>query len=55
MTKKKTLLDFVSENTFIHTIFSILLGFGVGVVSPYLDAFCFRAAYSATDIFDIIL
>jgi len=32
MTKKKTLLDFVSENTFIHTIFSILLGFGVGAL-----------------------
>ena len=32
MTKKKSFLDVVSENRFLHTIFSIILGFLVGAV-----------------------
>ena len=32
MTKKKSFLDFVSENTFIHILLSILLGFLVGAI-----------------------
>lgn len=32
MNKKKTLVDFLAENSFIHTIFSILLGFIVGAI-----------------------
>ena len=32
MTKKKSFLDFVSENTFIHVLLSILLGFVVGAL-----------------------
>ena len=32
MTKKKGLLDFLSENTFIHILLSILLGFLVGAI-----------------------
>lgn len=32
MTKKKGLLDFVAETTFIHILFSIILGFAVGAV-----------------------
>lgn len=32
MTKKKSFLDFVSENKFLHILFSIILGFLVGAV-----------------------
>ena len=32
MTKKKSFLDFVSENTFIHIILSIILGFLIGAI-----------------------
>ena len=32
MTKKKGFLDFISENTFIHVLLSILLGFVVGAI-----------------------
>ncbi len=32
MTKKKSVLDFLSENTFIHILLSILLGFLVGAI-----------------------
>ena len=32
MTKKKSFLDFLSENTFIHILLSILLGFLVGAI-----------------------
>lgn len=32
MKKKKTLLDFLAENKFIHIIFSIILGFLVGAI-----------------------
>ena len=32
MTKKKSFLDFVSENTFIHILLSIILGFLIGAI-----------------------
>ena len=32
MTKKKSFLDFVSENTFIHILLSIVLGFLIGAI-----------------------
>ena len=32
MTKRKGIIDFISENKFIHTLFSIVLGFLVGAI-----------------------
>ena len=39
MSKKKGLLDFISENTFIHILLSIVLGFLVGAIFLAIMAF----------------
>ena len=45
MTKKKTVLEFISENTFIHILLSILLGFLVGAVFLAVMGLSVGAAY----------
>ena len=45
MTKKKGLLDFISENTFIHIILSILLGFLIGAIFLAVMGLSVGAAY----------
>ncbi len=45
MTKKKDFLDIVSENRFLHTIFSIILGFVVGAVFLAVMGISVGAAY----------
>ncbi|MBP3209669.1 MAG: ABC transporter permease [Oscillospiraceae bacterium] len=45
MTKKKSFLDFVSENKFLHILFSIILGFLVGAVFLAVMGLSVGAAY----------
>ena len=45
MTKKKSFLDVVSENRFIHILLSILLGFLVGAVFLSIMGLSVSAAY----------
>lgn len=45
MTKKKSFLDFVSENTFIHILLSIIFGFLVGAVFLVVMGLSVGAAY----------
>ena len=45
MTKKKGLLDFISENTFIHILLSIVLGFLVGAIFLAIMGLSVGAAY----------
>ena len=45
MTKKKGLLDFLSENTFIHILMSIILGFLVGAIFLAVMGLSVGAAY----------
>ena len=45
MTKKKTLLKFISENTFIHILLSIILGFLVGAIFLAVMGLSVGAAY----------
>lgn len=45
MTKKKSFLDFLSENTFIHILLSILLGFLVGAIFLAIMGLSVGAAY----------
>ena len=45
MTKKKSFLDIISENRFIHILFSILLGFLVGAVFLVIMKLSVGAAY----------
>ena len=47
MTKKKSFLEFISENRFIHVLLSILLGF---VVFMICIAVCFVKQHSALDV-----
>ena len=46
MTKKKSFLDFLSENTFIHILLSIILGFLVGAVFLAVMGLSVGEAYS---------
>ena len=45
MTKKKGVLDFLSENTFIHILLSIILGFLVGAIFLAVMGLSVSAAY----------
>jgi simple sugar transport system permease protein len=45
MTKKKNILDFIAENTFIHILLSIVLGFLVGAVFLVVMKLSVGAAY----------
>ncbi|MBR3503323.1 MAG: ABC transporter permease [Clostridia bacterium] len=45
MSKKKGLLDFISENTFIHILLSIVLGFLVGAIFLAIMGLSVGAAY----------
>ena len=45
MTKKKGFLDFVAENTFIHILLSIILGFLVGAIFLVIMGLSVGAAY----------
>ena len=45
MTKKKGVLDFLSENTFIHILLSIILGFLVGAIFLAVMGLSVGAAY----------
>ena len=45
MTKKRDFLDFISENTFIHILLSIILGFLVGAIFLVIMGLSVGAAY----------